>query len=112
MQRYLILFSVPVDNGWKTVYRDAMCVVTGTDLPFGYCPDELGGYPVAEMKYIIALPDGQLPLVVSSEYDKEVPLVDDGIAILINDQTMGLTEPSPGDGDIDEIADETFRNVL
>jgi hypothetical protein len=105
MQRFLVLFTVPVEGGWKTIYRDAVAIVTndGT-MPFGWEPEEIGGYPVGEIKWFIAIPDGELPMIVSGEYNKEVTFQDDGIAVLINDQTMGLIEPSPGDGDIDMIA--------
>ncbi len=107
MQRFLVLFTVPVQGGWKTIYRDALAVVENDGaLPFGWEPEEIGGYPVSEIKWLIALPEGELPMIVSGEYDKEVSLQDDGIAVLINDQTMGLIDASPGDNDIDMIVDE------
>jgi hypothetical protein len=103
--RYLVLFTTPVEGGWKTVYQDAFAVVRDADgtMPFGYRPDDIGGLPVGEIKYVLSLEAAVRPnlLLVSGEYDKEIQLPGDGSAIMICDETM--TDESDEEDD-DEIA--------
>lgn len=105
MERYLVFFTTFSESGWGGVtYRDAAAIVTdrNNEMPFGWRPDDIGGLPVGEVKYLVPLGAETDVSLFSAEYDKHVDLTVDGDAVVINDPNIGIkTKGIAIDTDVD-----------